>query len=44
MGYKNEPANLVVYFLEEIIDIFQQAMRNACNAHNVGIEDNYLCL
>jgi len=29
---------LKVYFLEEIIDIFQQAIRNACNAHNVGIE------
>jgi len=29
---------LKVYFLEEIIDIFQQAIRNACNAHNVSIE------
>ena len=29
---------LEVYFLEEITDIFQQAIRNACIAHNVGIE------
>ena len=35
---KYDERQLKVYFLEEITDIFQQAIRNACNAHNVGIE------
>jgi hypothetical protein len=35
---KYDEKQLKVYFLEEIIDIFQQATRNACNAHNVAIE------
>lgn len=32
-----DESQLKVYFLEEIIDIFQQAIRNTCNAHNVGL-------
>ena len=35
---KYDERQLKVYFLEEIIDIFQQAIRNACNAHNVATE------
>jgi hypothetical protein len=35
---KYDERQLKVYFLEEIIDIFQQAIRNACNVHNVGVE------
>ncbi len=35
---KYDERQLKVCFLEEIIDIFQQAIRNACNAHNVATE------
>jgi hypothetical protein len=35
---KYDETQLKVYFLKEIADIFQQAIRNACNSHNVGTE------
>ena len=33
---KYDESQLKVYFLKEITDIFQQAVRNACNRHDVG--------
>jgi hypothetical protein len=35
---KYDERQLEVYFLEEITNIFEQIIRNACNVHNVGIE------
>ena len=33
---KYDERQLKLYFLKEITDIFQQAVRNACNRHDVG--------
>jgi len=35
---KYDERQLKLYFLKEITDIFQQAVRNACNRHNIDTE------